>query len=416
MKAERKTLRLYPDNKRVLLQFFYPGNEQRVKKIIARIIELNEQEIKDLLNQVMNNFGSRHKNIEKRFLENYHIIEKHIPAGSPFTEERKILTGAYFSKEYSIEAASLFNPSIVPAPDGGRNKFIVSFRATGEGHISSIEFRGLVIDANKNFRFSEPGKYISTGKIFEYSGEHGEPDYTVGFDKSTPVAERILFPFAPAESHGMEDARFVRFFHDNNTFTYFGTYTAYDGHNISIRLIETEDFLKFNISTIRGDVVKDKGMAIFPRMIHGYYHICSRLDGENLYIMKSANIHKWEKAELLRIPLHPWEFIQIGNCGSPIETDQGWILLTHGVGPVRTYVISALLLQLDDPSKVIGYLPEPLISPEEEEREGYVPNVVYSCGGILFEEDLIIPYAMSDSVSGIASVGLKDLLRSFIRI
>jgi predicted GH43/DUF377 family glycosyl hydrolase len=379
--------------------------------------------------------------------------------------------------EYSIESAALFNPSIVPHPDqsnlpDGSLRFIMSLRATGEGHLSSIVFRSGVLDATNTILFDTISDYVVTPDIhldpvydlnlfrlklqemqtdnavmhhllnqlpdtFSYyrlkkniealranpvfSEEQqnrtfesifwlANSNYEVHFDPNHLISEHIIFPSSKIESRGIEDARFVQFFNDDGQVTYYATYTAYNGVSILPQLIETKDFMQFKISTLNGQAVHNKGMALFPRKIRDRYVMLSRQDGENNRIMFSDNVHFWQESEIIQEPTHPWEFIQIGNCGSPLETSEGWIVLTHGVGPMRQYCIGAILLDLENPAKVIAHLEQPLLVPHEEEREGYVPNVVYSCGSLIHNNELVIPYAMSDVMSGIATVRVDKLI------
>lgn len=409
-------VKLTPDPSRVLLQPFYPGSDKRIRNVLDRIMSLDETKVEEILLNVMSRFSGRHRDASEIFERNSRLMESYI--SRTVTHARRILIGAYFSKEYSAESAALFNPSIVLHPEGdsagdpggSKARFIMSLRATGEGHISSIEFREGTIDKDK-ILLDPYSNYLNAGSIAD---SEKEESYEVKFEDNIPVSERILFPYSAGESHGMEDARFVRFINEDAPPVYYATYTAYDGSKTSIGLIETYDFIRFKMSRLQGSEVRDKGMALFPRKIDGRYMMVSRQDGENLYIMDSDSINNWNRKSLLKVPVFDWEFIQVGNCGSPIETEAGWILLTHSVGPVRTYVMSAILLDLNDPSKVIGYLPEPLISPSEKTREGYVPNVVYSCGSILHDNSIIIPYAMADSASGIAVVDKNELLNNIV--
>jgi predicted GH43/DUF377 family glycosyl hydrolase len=235
-------------------------------------------------------------------------------------------------------------------------------------------------------------------------------NYEVIYSPEQPLTERVIFPHAPSESNGIEDARFVRFVEEDGIATYVATYTAYDGRVTIPQLLETSDFLRFRICTLNGPEVQNKGMALFPRRIRGQYVMLSRQDAENLYLMYSGDLHFWHTKIPLLKPTYSWEFLQIGNCGSPIETEAGWLVLSHGVGPMRKYSIGAFLLDLEDPSRVIGRLTKPLLSPDEVEREGYVPNVVYSCGSLVHAGQLILPYAMSDTASSFATVPLTDLL------
>lgn len=469
LKLQKKIL---PDKTRVIFQFFNPGGEARINNVINRVLSLSEKEAGSLIENILNDFSGRHLNIKHKLLENFNKVYKYINNPGALTLERKYLLGAYFSKEYSIEAASLFNPSIVPHPDQknlkpGMLRFVLSLRATGEGHLSSIEFRTGIIDQDNDVFLDTPSAHLelpvrNENKLFtrefikeriqlEDAGQKkfvddlpddfnlgelkkiadktsfddgssrmkdfagrilglADSNYQIKFHESSSFSERIIFPNSVNESVGMEDARFVKFHDEDGSSTYFATYTAYNGKTFGTQLIETKDFLTFNISTLHGPGVQDKGMAIFPRRVSGKYVITSRQGGENLYIMFSDDLYRWDDFKLLKIPLEPWEYIQLGNCGSPIETEKGWLLITHAVGPFRKYSIGACLLDLHDPSKVIGTLRYPLIEPDEDEREGYVPNVVYSCGSLVHNGELIIPYAMSDSCTGLAKVPLEELL------
>ena len=465
---------------RVITKFFSPGGETRIRHVINRILSLSEEEVHADLKNVIENFNARHKNVREIFKRNFNEVKKYIPVEIKTSEDRNTLIGAYFTHEYSIQAAAFFNPSIVAHPnqqevEKEEKRVILSFRSTGEGHISSIEFRSGVLDKKNELRFDAVSRFVETPEViknptydnhtFRYklkdmetlnevsenilsslpdrfsfnalnraiqseTDSHPEPyplfnetihkifwlarsNYELKFKKDRRISEKVIFPVSENESRGIEDARFVRFVYDNGDIKYYATYTAYNGFNILPMLLETEDFVTFRIKTLNGRAAQNKGMALFPKKIKGKYTMISRQDGENMFIMSSDNIHFWHEASILREPTYPWEFIQIGNCGSPMETEAGWILLTHGVGAMRNYCIGACLLDLNDPSRVIGHLPEPLLRPTEEEREGYVPNVVYTCGAIIHNDELIIPYSMSDTASGIAVVPVKELLSRF---
>jgi predicted GH43/DUF377 family glycosyl hydrolase len=393
------------------------------------------------------------------------------------SENRRLLIGSYFSQEYALESAALFNPSMVWHPDQsglstGEQRFILSLRATGEGHISSITFRSGVIDGDNTIRIDKPTRFATEPDLVPNSlyerrlfhskltemGSNGpftqqvmnalgdrftldelqrvlravlsqdrprqrelEPvaqgmvtlarsNYEIRFSAEQPVSERIIFPTSPTEVNGIEDARFVRFRDDDGSIRYYATYTAFDGKMILPQLLETDDFLHFKISTLNGPEVRNKGFALFPRKIVGRYYMLSRQDTENIYLMSSDTPHFWYTKELIARPSEPWEFVQLGNCGSPIETEAGWLVLTHGVGPMRTYAMGAFLLDLNEPTRVIGRLAAPLLTPNVNEREGYVPNVVYSCGGLIHGRELIIPYAISDYASTFATVALDEVL------
>ena len=421
MNIKKTGIKLFPNPKRVLLLPFNLWSEQRINKTINRILGLTEDKAAMLLDEINNKFEHRHQEFDNRLYGNYTLVEKYI--GRPISREKELLIGAYFSKEYSIDSAALFNPSIVPHPDqsglmNGELRFILSLRAVSEGHISSVEFLTGIITESLEIKFDEIPRYAvpplkrDTRPLLP----HKVPDdiidsnYDIEFSGREKLSERVIFPFSKTESNGIEDVRLVKFMNDDGKYVYYGTFTAYDGYRILSELLETEDFKKFKIRTLTGNGAKDKGMALFPEMIDGKYWMISRQDGETIFIMNSGNIYEWNNPVILREPEYDWEFVQLGNCGSPVKTPEGWLVLTHSVGAMRTYVISALLLDLKNPYKIIGHLKEPLLVPDEEERDGYVPNVVYTCGSMLFNKNLIIPYAISDSVSCFAHIPLNDLL------
>lgn len=479
MNVTRTGIVLKPDAARVLFRPFNPAGEERPLRLLSRILALPEHEVVGMLAQVMTEFKTRHQKLLDYFLMRFEFVRHLLPTNQPLTRERQLLIGAYFTHEYSLEAAALFNPSIVPHPDQsgvaeGSLRFILSLRAIGEGHISSITFRMGTIDGAGKIEVDTPSRYVSTPDhippvsydkaifwhqlqelgvvdnitetilktlrdgftVEELSQEiiylrryaqHrntefdrtasrllnlARSNYEVSYGPEQPLTERVIFPNAPNESNGIEDARFVRFVEDNGTATYLATYTAYDGRVTIPQLLETDDFLRFRVCTLNGPEVQNKGMALFPRRIRGQYVMLSRQDAENLYLMYSDDLHFWHTKVPLLKPTYSWEFVQIGNCGSPIETEAGWLVLSHGVGPMRKYSIGAFLLDLEDPSRVIGRLTDPLLSPDESEREGYVPNVVYSCGSLVHAGKLILPYAMSDTASSFATVPLDELLKS----
>ena len=475
LKVERKVNKIARDTSRVITCLHLPAERYRIPKIIQRIMSLSETAAKNLINQIMSDFSFRHENIEHIFERHLNEVKGYLPRDAMPNEVQRSLIGAYFTKEYSIESAALFNPSIVPHPDQGHLKngslrFIMSLRATGEGHISSIVFRSGVFDRQNRVFFDPVSDYVETpdlqldpiykrnpfqrklnemgagnevtahilnqlpedftynellekigslrvkplfshqNRTFEVMCWLADSNYEVSFHADHRISERVIFPVSKNESRGIEDARFVQFLDDMQEVTYYATYTAYNGITILPQLIETKDFIKFNILTLNGKAVQNKNMALFPRKIGGRYAMLSRQDGENNHIMFSDNLHYWQKSQIIQEPEYPWEFIQIGNCGSPLETNEGWIVLTHGVGPMRQYCIGAILLDLEDPTKIIARLNEPLLAPHENERDGYVPNVVYSCGAIIHNNKLIIPYAMSDINTGIAVVDVRELI------
>jgi predicted GH43/DUF377 family glycosyl hydrolase len=473
--VKRKKMKIVGDNSRVITLPHVPSKIPRINNIIKRVLKLSESEVEKQLEETLRLFSDRHRNLKELLMRHYDRVSEYVIKKETITESQKLLIGAFFTMEYSIESAALFNPSIVPHPDQsllaeGSMRFIMSLRATGEGHISSIVFRSGIVDKNLSFNFDSVSEYVETPlmvhdpfyekskfqrklsdlKAWNETSERvlsnlpdfftheelrdsirdifldtnfivdswttttihwlADSNYKIRFDDDTAISERVIFPISANESKGIEDARFVKFTYDNGHVVYYATYTAFNGRRILSQFIETQDFQTFNMITLNGDGVKNKGMALFPRKINGKYAMLSRQDGENNYIMYSDDLHFWQGGTLIQEPEQPWEFVQIGNCGSPIETDQGWIVMTHGVGNMRQYSIGVILLDLEDPSKVIAHLEQPLLKANEEEREGYVPNVIYSCGSILEKGKLIIPYAMSDVATRIAIVDVNDLI------
>lgn len=471
LSIKRLNKKFQPDYARVIIKPYIPKDDERIKKIIMRVLSLPEEQVDQILERVITSFSHRHRNIWETFDNIYNQVKIYIPENTNLSNNRKALIGAYFSSEYSIQSAAFFNPSIVPHPDQsgiekGSLRFILSFRSVGEGHISSIEFRSGIVDKDCNFTFDKTSNYAEQASVVSNSvydkytfflklsemqsiedeisqsiykllpdkfllsdlisvlqmvvdphhniiGENmmwlAKSNYDLQFRPNQDLSEKIIFPASKNDSNGIEDARFVKFIDDDGSVTYYATYTAYDGHTILPQIIETKDFVNFKVNTLNGEFSKNKGMALFPRKINGKYMMISRVDGENLYLMSSDNLHFWHSAQLMKAPENDWEFIQIGNCGSPIETDKGWILITHGVGPMREYSIGIILLDIDNPAKIIGNMNRPLLTCTPEEREGYVPNVVYSCGSLIHNDNLIIPYAMSDTCSGIVTISVEEL-------
>jgi predicted GH43/DUF377 family glycosyl hydrolase len=419
MKVKRSHIQLKADCKRVLLRPFSISDQDRIKRIISRINTQSEFEVERQLGQLSAEFADRHENLLQFYKKRFEAVRPFIKPGTSCSESRALLIGAYFTHEYSVESAALFNPSIVWAPDQtglskNRRRFILSLRATGEGHISSITFRSGTIDENQQISIDHPSRFIKSGELRTNppAGGLGSPalfSYNLQFNSGEDVSERVIFPVSPDESNGIEDARFVQLI-DRASGKYFATYTAYDGKTIRPKLLETNDFKTFTIRPLSGPAISNKGLALFPKKVNGKYAMLSRQDNENNYIIFSDDLYHWETSTIIEKPHFPWEFIQLGNCGSPIETKAGWLVLSHGVGAMRKYTIGAFLLDLDDPARLIGRTAEPILTPDATEREGYVPNVVYSCGSLLHNDQLIIPYAMSDSASTFATVNLDDLL------
>ena len=369
---------------------------------------------------MLENFQGRHRNLLKTFERRADEMEEALLAHCTFSEAQRQLLGAYFLHEYSFEASALFNPSIVPHPDqsgipSGSLRFILSLRAVGEGHVSSLTFRTGAIAADGSITVDPTARLATSPSITRRTaGPIGDVVEFV-FEQAPDISERVIFPVTESQSNGIEDARFVPF-SDGGRTTYYATYTAYKGSAIRSELVETADFLSFRMTPLQGTAARNKGMALFPRKIDGKYAMIARQDNENLYLIYSDDLYKWDGGQAILKPQFPWEFVQIGNCGSPIELEEGWLLLTHGVGPVRKYSIGAALLDKHDPSRVLARSSEPLLRPELSEREGYVPNVVYTCGAMTHNDQLILPYAVSDTYSNFATIQISALLQSMSRI
>ena len=481
----RSPLRIYPDVTRVVARFFF-NSTKRTLDLVDHLLDLTEEQAWQELQQILRSFARRHRDVSNIFARHYGYIEstlvQHNKAVGELSKVRRMLIGAYFTKEYSIEAAAFFNPSCVLAPDQSgllphQVRLVMSMRATGEGHLSSLEFRHLVVDVDDgNIEIDpaagriEEARYVRDSEYNRasfcrklrsiHSDEHAclrvieempesftyddlkirlaqarhtggelaiddteyeevlwlaDSHHVLTFSEDTDISERVILPISEWESRGIEDARFVRFEDEHGEIIYYATYTAYDGFTILPKLIETRDFYRFNIRPIYGEGASNKNLALFPRKIGGRYYMLSRIDGVNNYIASSDNLTIWDEPQMLLGPKYPWEFVQMGNCGSPIETERGWLVITHGVGPMRTYRLGCVLLDLEDPTRVLARLPYPLLSPEESEREGYVPNVVYSCGSLILGERLLIPYAVSDYASGFAWVDIEQLLDELLR-
>lgn len=480
VEVQRKELRFVPDSSRVVARFFNNG-EKRTWDLVKRLTALDTNTVAMELDHILREFVGRHRNVSQIFLRHYDnhraFLERMGLDESILSREQKMLIGSYATMEYSVESAAIFNPSIVEDFNQsflakGERRVILSFRATGEGHLSSIVFRRGVLDANNDLKMSKVGNKIDMPKIiqkksydkgrfvqkllemdvskqyssiimeslpdhFEYhqlknavskilSNEVDSNNrlaleeitwlidsyYDVEFSLDSDISERILFPISPSESRGVEDARFVNFIEEDGTSKIYATYTAYDGHTIMPKLLCTEDFNTFRIMPLHGKGAHNKNFALFPKKINGKYAVLARVDGVNNYLMYSDRQTLWNNPIKIQEPKYPWEFTQIGNCGAPLLTSEGWLVITHGVGPMRRYCIGASLFDLDDPTKEIGRLSEPLLSPLEEEREGYVPNVVYSCGSMIHNESLILPYAVSDYSSSYATVQMDELLHA----
>jgi predicted GH43/DUF377 family glycosyl hydrolase len=421
----RQALYLRPDPARVIVRPFKPATEPRdlnptdktrANHIVDRVLALDSEAIASQLAEVLENFQGRHRNLLETFESRADVMEQALAAHNSFSNVQRQLIGAYFLHEYSFEASALFNPSIVrhpvqsDAPKGGL-RFILSLRATGEGHVSSLTFRAGTIAADGSLTVDPTARLASSPRISRrVSGPNGD-HIELTFNPEEELSERVIFPVTESQSNGIEDARFVEFSDDGRK-TYYATYTAYSGRAIRSELIETADFLSFRMSPLKGAASGNKGMALFPRKIDGKYAMIARQDNENLYLIYSDDLYTWDGGQAVLKPQFPWEFVQIGNCGSPIELDEGWLLLTHGVGPVRKYSIGAALLDKNDPSKVLARSREPLLRPEPSEREGYVPNVVYTCGAMRHNDQIVLPYAISDTFSNFATIRISALLQA----
>ena len=421
----RRALYLRPDPARVIVRPFKPTTEPRdlnptdktrANHIVERVLNLDPQAAASQLADVLENFQGRHRNLLKTFERRADEMEEALLAHCTFSEVQRQLLGAYFLHEYSFEASALFNPSIVPHPDqsgipNGSLRFILSLRAVGEGHVSSLTFRAGAIAADGSISVDPTARLATSPRITHRTAGPIGDEVEFAFEPAPDISERVIFPVTESQSNGIEDARFVQF-SDGGRTTYYATYTAYKGTAIRSELIETTDFLSFRMTPLQGAAARNKGMALFPRKIDGKYAMIARQDNENLYLVYSDDLYRWEGGQAILKPQVPWEFVQIGNCGSPIELEEGWLMLTHGVGPVRKYSIGAALLDKRDPSKVLARSSEPLLRPELSEREGYVPNVVYTCGAMTHNDQLILPYAVSDTYSNFATIQISALMRS----
>lgn len=465
------------------MRFLDIGSE-RTADLINKVTHMDERLAGDVLTQTLREFSRRHRNLTRTFKDHY--LQALKTAGinpedmEKVSHDKKMLIGSYLSKEYSVSAAAFFNPSMIESPDqtgleDGSKRVVISFRATGEGHISSIVFHTGVIDKENRIHFEKAGSHVdqpeavkrhvyekqitmdklkemevrqnmvdavlsSLKETFVYGELLGsalnvlrdpalteeerraveqivwlaDSHYEIAFSRDTHISERVIFPISYTERRGIEDARFVRFVDDNGEATYYATYSAYDGYTILPKLIVTKDFCSFEVKPLHGKGAQNKNLALFPRKINGKYAMLSRIDGINSFIGFSDHIHIWDDPIKLQEPMHPWEYIQLGNCGSPIETPEGWLVITHGVGPMRQYCLGAMLLDLDNPTKEIGHLKEPLLAPNDEEREGYVPNVVYSCGSLIHNDTLIVPYGTSDTGAAFMTIDVDTLLKRIL--
>jgi len=393
-----------------------PTDKMRANHIVERVLALDSEAVASQLADVLDNFLGRHRNLLEKFEARADEMEEAFARHGAFSKLQRQLIGAYFLSEYSFEASALFNPSIVSHPDQsdapkGGLRFILSLRATGEGHVSSLTFRTGSITVHGSLIIDPTARLASSPRISSRTSEADGDHVELVFNPEEDLSERVIFPITESQSNGIEDARFVEF-SDGERTTYYATFTAYSGRAIRSELIETRDFMSFRLRPLSGAASQNKGMALFPRKIGGRYAMIARQDNENLYLIYSDDLYRWDHGQAILKPEFPWEFVQIGNCGSPIELDEGWLLLTHGVGPVRKYSIGAALLDKNDPSKVLARSREPLLRPEPSEREGYVPNVVYTCGAMRHNDQIILPYAVSDTYSNFATIKISALMQT----
>jgi predicted GH43/DUF377 family glycosyl hydrolase len=478
--VRRTPLEIRPDPHRVVHLLFLPGQELEVGEsrsslVLDRVLAMTEAEVSACVQRLRDDFSRRHRDLPHTWADHAELLEHRLDGVADLTEARRLLIGAAFTQEFSVEGAALCNPSMVQHPDqsglpDGALRFVTSLRAIGEGHISSMELRTGVVDASGTVCLDDPpsvaarattvphefSRDLFLDQLQEMGGDRANSDfvmrslparftrvelfeavaqlseqrltrgvsartvsrferiagsnYHVEFPEASSIQERVLLPRGPAESKGIEDVRWVRVTDDDRDSDYMATYTAYDGHQIASHLLRTSDFRRFESEPFSGPGAKNKGMALFPRRVGGRYVALSRADRENNALTTSSDMRRWSKPTVLQRPCEPWEAVQLGNCGSPIETSQGWLVLTHGVGPMRRYCIGAILLNLTNPTQVIGRLRVPLLEPDDEERSGYVPNVVYSCGGMVHERLLVLPYGCSDSMTRVAIIEMEPLL------
>ena len=410
---------LRPDPSRVVIRPYIPGSDDdhaRAKRIADRAMALDDNSVAKELCNLLRDFGDHHREVEAVFRQRYSEVEGVIGNGQTVAPDRALLIGAYFSQEYSYEAAALFNPSIVPHPDqsgiaAGAVRFVLSLRAVGEGHVSSISFRTGICDGSGAVSLDPQGPRAIVPIIDNSSlGGSRSAGVRMRCEDGYLLSEIVIFPCTPSQRNGVEDLRLVRFAEDDGTVTWLGTYTAYSGQGIRQELLRTDDLCAFSLDPLRGPVAASKGMALFPRRIDGRYAMLGREDNETISLLFSTDLYEWSGGKTIVEPRWPWEFVQIGNCGSPIEIDEGWLVLTHGVGPMRNYALGACLLDRDDPSKLLGRMTHPLVRPDAAERKGYVPNVVYSCGSMLHGRTIILPYAVADSFTTFATIPVDDLI------
>ena len=413
---------LRPNPARVVIRPYIPADDPaprdspRAQRIADRVRALTKAALIAELERVTAGLSERHREVEAVLLRRYHEVNGLLIDPSVIDHDQSLLIGAYFSEEYAFEGAALFNPSIVAHPDQsgiaqGDVRFVLSLRGVGEGHVSSVTFRTGTCGTDGSIVVDTPGLQVIAPRIeIIPGGAPDDPGVRLSCDDSHDLSQTVIFPITKRQRHGIEDLRLVRFADDDGNITYFGTLTAYSGSAIRQEILRTTDFKTFELTALRGNAAKGKGMALFPRRIDGRYAMLGRQDHENISLLTSSDLYEWQDGAVIVSPCLPWEYVQIGNCGSPIEIDEGWLVITHGVGPVRNYCIGACLLDRTDPSKLLARTTEPLIRPSPEERYGYVPNIAYTCGAMVHGRTLILPYALADSFTTFATVPLDRLL------
>ena len=415
-------LRLESDAARVVIRPFHLGwqatnkSSSRGGKLVADVLSLTDAEVHHEYSSMLSEFSERHWQTERVFEERYDELSSALKLPRDISDERRRLIGAYFCHEYSYAAAALMNPSIIEHPDqsgltGGAVRFIMSMRAVGEGHISSIAFREGIVEPNGHFSLWPQPKVATSAVLSHHDPARSDETVMIHRHAESTLSSTVIFPVTEQQSNGLEDLRLVRFDHGGGDYEWIGTYTAYDGKQIRSELLRTRDFHSFSMTPVEGRAGRNKGMALFPKKLGGSYYMIGRQDGKNLYLLSSDSLERWDDDGVLLLePKFPWEFIQIGNCGAPILIDEGWLLLTHGVGAMRKYSIGAVLLDKDIPSKVIARSEKPILAAKDNDREGYVPNVVYTCGAMKVRDTLFMPYGISDSAIGFATANVKDVL------
>ena len=417
---------LEPDPSRTVVRPFgvdYPpafadGRDPRVQVVVARIMNLAPPERRRLLGLLLPPMRERHRNAEAIFLRRFEEIAGEV-GGLDADRDRQLLIGAYFSQEYAFESAALFNPSIVALPGAeqtvpGATRFLLSLRGIGEGHISSVTFRTGTWRADGGVAVDAPSPHGVPPRV-ERPGEDGGPDWVrLVCEDSEDISETVIFPVLPSQRQGVEDVRLARFIDDDGAESVIGTYTAYDGRQARQEMLRGIDLRTFEMRPLEGAMTGYKGMALFPRRIGGQFVMLGRQDSENIWLLRSDDLHRWDAGEPIMAPKYPWEFVQLGNCGSPLELDEGWLVFTHGVGMVRGYCMGACLLDLDDPSNVLMRTAQPLLHPSAEQRGGYVPNVTYGCGALLRGREVLLPYAIGDEVTTFARASVDDILGAMV--